>query len=469
MEQNNLQGRIDSTGAWPLLVTVCCGFLALSLDFLFSISSVLFDPTYLCGFGLMILEVSIVSALAGGVGLAAGGLLTPYTRCAQSMIRFLRLGRWLPFFVVWAAPIWWIRWSKALGVPLWTEPIFQLVIAMFPTLMFTACYYYLTARQTLRLNRRAAALNVLAPIVSDALLLAFILQVILYENGWQWVTPIDSERMARPLATVLLLGGLSFLSYRIGRYTFETTAEMNGVTIARQLRETNWISFWGAGILWALCFALWYRLFVLIRDTFAIAPPREVVRAAYRLLTTGSIVASREEPLWLDVGISSQELVEGLLLTGIVAIVAVKMIRLAAGSNIRSSWFFAMTHTVPIVLAISLMPWIAINHWFRATVVAAVSFLPFVQSLWGLRDQPLVGRILLALDNALPYAFVGMLFGQLYASTAGLGFLIVVRRAESNSTGALAISLITFGLMVAVSLILRFAAKKLSTSSPATT
>src|SRR5206468_1772134 len=94
---------------------------------------------------------------------------------------------------------------------------------------------------------------------------------------------------------------------------------------------------------------------------------------------------------------------------------------------------------------------VGVGHWFRAAIVAAVSFLPFVQSLWGLRDEPLVRRILLALDNASPYAFVGMLFAQLFASTAGLGFLIVVMRAEGNSTEALAISLITFGLLVAVS------------------
>jgi hypothetical protein len=167
-------------------------------------------------------------------------------------------------------------------------------------------------------------------------------------------------------------------------------------------------------------------------------------------------------------GVSSQELVEGLLLTGIAAIIGVKMIQAAAGSTIRSSWFFAMTHTVPVVLAISFMPWIGIGHWLRATIVAAVSFLPFVQSLWGLRDQPLASRILLALDNALPYAFVGMLFGQLWASTAGLGFFIVVSRAQGNRTEPVATSLIAFGLMVVVSLLLRLAGKRLGTSSPAT-
>lgn len=180
------------------------------------------------------------------------------------------------------------------------------------------------------------------------------------------------------------------------------------------------------------------------------------------------MIANMEEPLWRDMGVSSQELVEGLFFIGVAAIIAAKLVRFVADSTIRSSWFFAMAHTVFIVVAISAMPWIGITHWFRAAIVAAVSFLPFVQSLWGLRDQPLVSRILLALDNALPYAFVGMLFGQMYASTAGLGFFIVVSRAQGNRTEALATSLITFGLMVAVSLTLRFAAKKVSPLRPLT-
>lgn len=232
IERNNPPGNYGLTGAWPILITICCGFFALNLDYFLSVSSVLSEPAFLSGFGIMILQIGIVSALAGGVGLAAE-LLLRHDGCTQSMIRFLRLDRWLPFFVVWAAPIWWIRWSKSLNMPLWTEPLFQLVIAMFPTVMFTACYYYLSGRHTLQLSRRAAAFAVLTPILSDALLLSFLLQVNLYANGWQWFAPLDFVLMARPSATVVLVGGFSFFLHWIGRSTVEKTAAMHGVTILR--------------------------------------------------------------------------------------------------------------------------------------------------------------------------------------------------------------------------------------------
>ena len=59
-----------------------------------------------------------------------------------------------------------------------------------------------------------------------------------------------------------------------------------------------------------------------------------------------------------------------------------------------------------------------------------------------------------------------MLFGELYAATAGLGFFIVIARALGNRTEALATSLIAFGLMIAVSLTLRFTAKRLLSRRP---
>jgi hypothetical protein len=366
MEPNNPQSSIDRIGPWLILIAVGCGLLVLASDFFSAVITVLLEPTFLRGFGLMLLQVVLLSAIGGGAGFAVAELALCNEWLTQSMIRFLRLGRWLPFFVVWATPVWWIQWSKRLAAPQWTEPIFQLVIAMLPTVIFTACYFYLSARHRLQLNRRAAAFTILTPIASDTLLLSFLLQITLYANGWQWFfAPIDFEQMARPSATALLVGGFSFLLYWISGSKLERTAIMNGTAIVRQLREMNWISFFGAGILWFLCFALWDRLHVFISDIFAIASLQAVGRASYKVLTTGLVIANIEGPVWPDVAVSAQELAEGLLLTGLVAIIAVKILRVAAGSTIRSSWVFALTHTVPVVLAIFSIRWIGISHWLK--------------------------------------------------------------------------------------------------------
>ena len=72
----------------------------------------------------------------------------------------------------------------------------------------------------------------------------------------------------------------------------------------------------------------------------------------------------------------------------------------------------------------------------------------------------------MALDNALPYAFLGMFFGELFASTKGVGFFVAVARARGYRTEALAASLIALALMIAVSVILRLMLKRLITSKP---
>jgi ABC-type nitrate/sulfonate/bicarbonate transport system permease component len=118
------------------------------------------------------------------------------------------------------------------------------------------------------------------------------------------------------------------------------------------------------------------------------------------------------------------------------------------------------------VLAITLTPWLGKGHWLKAVIVAATSFSSFAEIFWGFRGAPLVPRILLAVDNALPYAFVGMLFGELWAATSGLGFFTIVARAAGNRTEALASALITLGLMVSVSFVLKLSIKWLLSSEP---
>jgi hypothetical protein len=430
----------------------------------FSTSSALLDPIFLSGFGLMILQIGILSALGGGIGIAAGELLLRCEACTKSMISFLRLNRWFLFFVAWATPVWWIRWSKVLEIPLWTEPIFQLVIGMLPTMISTACYFYLSARHTLQLNRRRATFTILPNVVLDALVLSFLLQILLYANGWRWFAALAHEWPGRPIAAVLLLLAMLFF-LRVGIYNFGKTANMNTATTVLQIREADWMSRLGSAILWLLCFVSWFCFPVLIINLLVISPLKETIATAYILFTGGPETAAIPE-FWVDVGVSFQELMEGILVAGLFSLTSVKTLQVAGVRDARATWFIAITHTVPIVLAVSSMPLIGIDHWLRASIVAGVCVFPFVQTFWDLRDQPLSNRILLAVDNSLPYAFVGMFFGQLWASTAGVGFFIVMSRAEGHRTEALAASLVTFVLLVAVSFLLRSAAKRFDTRLP---
>jgi ABC-type nitrate/sulfonate/bicarbonate transport system permease component len=66
----------------------------------------------------------------------------------------------------------------------------------------------------------------------------------------------------------------------------------------------------------------------------------------------------------------------------------------------------------------------------------------------------------MAIDNALPFAFVAMLFGELWAATAGLGFVMTVASATYQTNKGLAGFLITVFLLVALSTTVRWIVKR---------
>lgn len=102
-----------------------------------------------------------------------------------------------------------------------------------------------------------------------------------------------------------------------------------------------------------------------------------------------------------------------------------------------------------------------IYFWNKVIAVGCLTFFLWVQALWGLRNHSWPFCILLAVDDALPIAFVAMLFGELMAATAGLGFVMTVASATYQYDKGLAGFLITAGLLAGISSSLRFVAKKL--------
>jgi ABC-type nitrate/sulfonate/bicarbonate transport system permease component len=460
MDVNTLsKSTINSHG---FLLTLLFFF---TLFFLFAVILALVDAVFVLGFGIMVLQIAIVSVVGGAIGLGLAELVLISEWITSSTIRFLRLGMWLPFFAAWASPTWWIPWDNLLKVSGEVKQILAISIPTLPTVIFAACYYYLSARHTLQLHRGRALMFFFRPTFLHALFFALLAQLFLHPAGWQWPLGFldEGNRISQPTAAVLLLAGCLFILFSGIGPGFAKTADTNAISTLRQIHTSKPSSLFGAAALWLFCFAIWDFFAPLLRDLFAIAPLRNVIRSAYSLLTIGSTMPNMDATIWFNVAVSAQEIAIGLLLGGVLAFFVVQVIRVIE-STIRLSWLLAFTHSSPIVIAIAVMPLVGIGIGLKAVIVAAASLFPFTETLWGLRNSPLPTRILLALKRALPYAFVGMFFAELWASTAGLGFFIVVARAVNNKTEALAAALIAFALMVAVSVCLTFVIKRLGHS-----
>jgi ABC-type nitrate/sulfonate/bicarbonate transport system permease component len=92
--------------------------------------------------------------------------------------------------------------------------------------------------------------------------------------------------------------------------------------------------------------------------------------------------------------------------------------------------------------------------------VACFSAYTLTQGLWALRDRPLIYWGLSAVNDALPIAFVAMLFGELFAATAGLGFMMAVASATYRFDKGIAGFLIVVAILAVISAVLTWITKR---------
>jgi len=83
-----------------------------------------------------------------------------------------------------------------------------------------------------------------------------------------------------------------------------------------------------------------------------------------------------------------------------------------------------------------------------------------MQILWTLSKERLTTKLLLAVEQALPYGFAAILYGEMMSATSGLGFAFVVATAARQFEKAFVIFFITFSLLLVLTTILRFIVKR---------
>ena len=427
---------------------------------------VLGDFEFLRGFGVMVLQVLFASLVGGSIGVLAGRLILISSWLTQAALRFLRLGQWLPFFVFWALSTWGVKKGELTDAPFWIVVSVMGIIAAVPTVTLSACYYFLSARSTLGLKGRES-LQVARAIVLQALPICLLWQIWLQPYGWNWFAFPLVGSAAEGYAPLILLMAFIFPIDLLFGASFNSTAELRGTILARELADRGWSSFLGAILLAAGCVALWQLFSEPLKGLLLINLPVEVLGAGYRLLISGTAIIHQGGTVWGDMGFSLIKIFGGILLAGSAALVVAKCL---SSSRTVENWSFRL---LPLAYAAPFPAWLFLFHWrvpvtgpfiiawHGVAAIACLGFFPFVHVLWGLRDRPLLHRLLLALDEALPFAFLAMLFGEAYAATDGLGFLIVVARAKYSMAEAVAGSLLALTLLVALSSTLRWVVKRL--------
>lgn len=400
----------------------------------FVIFRALGDVEFLRGFPVMLRQI-IFSFVSGGIlSLTIGSLILYSPWLTEATLHFLRIGLWLPFLIIFAVPA--TFWLSITAVTLCVG------------------YHYLTARSLLRLERYEALTYSTREGALQALFIALISQI--WVQSWLWFIfpwPQQNARMGFGVLSVLVafLGLVNWLF----RSSFDVTAEMRATIRIEEVNTATWKSFWEAVLLMVVCLAIW-QLFSASRFNFLRVSPFEPINAAYYLFMSGEI--------WGDIRLSLLEVVGGMVLGSSIALVVFAL--LSTTLTFRNFLFLLLplTHIAPIVLWLLVwVNWIVSlqDFLFKVIAVGCLAFFPLVQTLWGLRNHSWPLRILLAVDDALPIAFVAMLFGELMAATAGLGFMMTVASATGQTDKGLAGFLITLVLLVTLSSTLRWVVKRL--------
>lgn len=397
------------------------------------------DSELFRGFRTMVRQIIFLFVPAGIVGMAAGCLIELNSSLTNVLLRFFRIGLWLPFFMIFALPD-----KFALGLA---------------AVMLCSCYHYLIARFYLELQGYAALTYVGRETFLQAWLISLISQI--WGGPWKWYEFSARFAPSDGFTCLAMLIVLSFLVNWFFRSNFDLTAQRRKIILAREFDNANWNTLRGTFLITIVCLLIWLTFSQLWPELVS-SSPLDVLKAGYALFKSGE--------LWGDIGISLLEIAIGIVLGAALVLPVFAVI-----SNVPSvrSLFFRLlpfTYISPIVLwlfAFMLVPsWI--YFWHKVIAVGFLTFFPLIQAMWALHDHSWFYRLSLATDDALPIAFVIMLFGELMAATAGLGFMMTVASATYQIDKSLVGFLVTIALLIALSAALRSIAKQLNSTAPST-
>ncbi len=429
---------------------------------LLSVFQILTDTIFLSGLGVVLLSALITTIFAGGLGVALGYMTHKKEVFSHYTLRFLRLGLWLPVYLFWGLSIWRIPIHDD-GFMLGVNKIGTGLMATGPSVFLAACYNYLHARARTHGDKTKIGLALFREVLLFALLLTLLWQVF-FPRVWPWGWLVHS--LAANYAAVSAIVAAVFFVNLLCRWTLRDRTESNDAKRIDQSQRQNSYSLIASLFLILIILTLWQVLGSTVRNKFGIAAPIEVGQAIVQLLVTGSdaFADKRTTTIWFDIGVS---LVNIFAAVGLAALLAMAFVK--AGSKYLSlklsSLIMALTCIARIALGNLIMAWLGIGILQKITTLICFSFFPLAQAFWNCRSSQLMPLILLSIDAGLPYAFLGMLFSEAMVSTSGIGFFMLVFPADGHLAEATATGLIAFSILAAISLALRFTARRILRSA----
>jgi ABC-type nitrate/sulfonate/bicarbonate transport system permease component len=318
-------------------------------------------------------------------------------------------------------------------------------------IMFASCYHLLLTRVKLGLPGDSVWAYVTRETILQALFFSLIAE--LWFSSWIVFKFPSSEN-----ATILGIGIFTVIAvsllvlHSFVRLGFDAAAMTRSNGIVTELNDNNLRSTSGAILLVCAWLVGWHVMGSWGAGFLQSSPLDAVTGAAY-LFRSGEI--------WSNIGVSLLDLIGGMTLGSTMGLMAFLILAKRNSLARILQLILPLTYVSPMIVALLWINLLEVDLALkRMLLVSGLVFYPFVQALWGLRLYAPVPRILLAVDDALPYAFSGALLGEAYAATAGLGFVMVVASATAQNHYGYAAFFITVIFLVCFSIVLRWITRK---------
>ena len=387
-----------------------------------------------------VIQFAIIAVIGGGTGIVLGAVIHSHPEISRAITNVMRIGMWIPVFLLWFIPVTrdgnlWLHWVLP-----------SIAIITISSVITATLRDYLIRSSLLGLSRRDVLRWALKTALVQTVVVCVFSQPMMSGAGWHWY-----YGSSRALLSTILVGITLFIIEYVPPSNFDVGSSISAKRLLAELGHDTFLWIMKAGIA-LLCLLCIWQLLAMTRMHAVISSPLDV----YSSLST--LLAARG---WTDLYVSTGEMFSGMLVGVALAMVVNEIFKILP---IPKDILFA---GVPLLFLTPLMALTILSTWFfqqgpwpKIAAVALLCLFPMLEVFWGTGRYPTGFRILMGLDQALPFAFLALLFSESMAATQGLGFLLVdaSRVSRGRSEGLAVVLVITF-LLTVYSCVLRFIAK----------
>ncbi|MGH7795709.1 MAG: hypothetical protein ACREQ2_12620 [Candidatus Binatia bacterium] len=241
--------------------------------------------------------------------------------------------------------------------------------------------------------------------------------------------PNSTRRLIGNLA--LLVIGLSFINYAV-RLDFDDIAERRRVALQKEGSIWTAVSMLVSLLLLGLCILVWYLLSDFLNSLLGLLPFVDVfTQFVFIMSSLSSTMLDTGHSVGFQLVISLAEILIGVFVAAGLAFGLTNFSDSRPGMRNVLKLLVPYTYVIPVLASLFVLGWpVPLRIVFGVTLI---SVFPCMEVMWRSTKSLGLRCIPMAIAEALPFAYLGMFFGEAMFSTVGVYLLMILSRAQRET------------------------------------